>query len=102
MLPTSLAAKASGWLSDYSIEKGIYMKINYFNPEHVHTLIDLPTSKSIEEVVQLFKGSMSHRINDEKVLAWEVRMGQRLPGIFSFALGCYARCDLYRATGTTP
>jgi len=38
------------------------MKINYFNPEHVHTLIDLPTNKSIEEVIQLFKGSSSHWI----------------------------------------
>ena len=68
MLSKSSAVKASGWLSEYSLEKGIYMKINYFNADHVHTLIDLPTNKTIEEVAQLFKGSMSHRINEEKLL----------------------------------
>ena len=67
MLPKTVAVKASGWLSEYSLEKGIYMKINYFNAEHVHTLIDLPTSRNIEEVAQLFKGGLSHRINEEKV-----------------------------------
>jgi len=36
--------------SDYSLQNGIYMKINYFNADHVHALIDLPTSKSIEDV----------------------------------------------------
>ena len=68
MLTKRLAAQASGWLYEYSVEKGIYMKINYFNPEHVHSLIDLPTRHSIEDVAQLFKGSMSHRINEEKIL----------------------------------
>jgi REP element-mobilizing transposase RayT len=33
------------------------MKINYVNPEHVHVLIDLPTSLSIEDVMQLLKGA---------------------------------------------
>lgn len=44
------------------------MKINFFNPEHVHTLIDLPTTKSIEEVVKLLKGSSSHWINQQRLL----------------------------------
>ncbi|MDQ2976729.1 MAG: transposase [Acidobacteriota bacterium] len=44
------------------------MKINYVNPEHVHTLIDLPTNKSIEEVVKLLKGSSSHWINENRLL----------------------------------
>ena len=60
MLDKHAAAKASIHLSDYSIEKGIYMKINYFNADHTHALFDLPTSKSIEQVVQLFKGDSSH------------------------------------------
>ena len=54
------AAKLSGFLSEYAAEKGIYMKINYVNPDHVHTLIDLPTHLCIEDVMQLLKGGSSH------------------------------------------
>ena len=36
------------------------MKINYVNPDHVHTLIDLPTHLCIEDVMQLLKGGSSH------------------------------------------
>jgi REP element-mobilizing transposase RayT len=32
------------------------MKIIYFNADHTHALIDLPTRYSIEDVIQLFKG----------------------------------------------
>jgi REP element-mobilizing transposase RayT len=45
MLDNRAAARASGFLTDYSKEKGIYMKINYFNADHTHALIDLPTNK---------------------------------------------------------
>ena len=68
MLTKPAAVKASRFLTGYSLEKGIYMKINYFNAEHVHTLIDLPTDKSIEEVMKLFKGSSSHWINENRLL----------------------------------
>jgi REP element-mobilizing transposase RayT len=68
MLTKPAAAKASGFLLDYAREKNIYMKVNYFNADHVHALIDLPTSKSIEEVMQLLKGSSSHWINQNKLL----------------------------------
>ena len=34
MLDKRAAAKASVHLSDYAVEKGIYMKINYFNADH--------------------------------------------------------------------
>ncbi len=40
MLDKRAAAKASRFLADYSLQKGIYMKINYFNAEHTHALID--------------------------------------------------------------
>ena len=36
------AVKVSEYLSRYASEKGIYMKINYVNPDHVHVLVDLP------------------------------------------------------------
>jgi len=68
MLTKPAAAASSKFLTNYALEKGIYMKINYVNPEHVHTLIDLPTNKSIEEVVKLFKGSSSHWINENRLL----------------------------------
>jgi REP element-mobilizing transposase RayT len=54
------------------------MKSNSFNPEHVHALIDLPTSKSIEDVMHLLKGSSSHWINEQRLL----------PGKFSWG-PCY-------------
>jgi hypothetical protein len=34
MLDKRAAAKASAFLSEYSVEKGIYMKINFFNADH--------------------------------------------------------------------
>ena len=60
MLDKRAAARASSFLNDYSLEKGIYMKINYFNADHTHALIDLPTRYSIEEVIKLLKGGSSY------------------------------------------
>ena len=68
MLDKRAAAKASAFLNDYSIEKGIYMKINYFNADHTHALIDLPTRYSIEEVIKLFKGGSSYWINHSRII----------------------------------
>jgi len=39
MLDKRAAAKASSFLTEYSLEKGIYMKINYFNADHTHALV---------------------------------------------------------------
>ena len=76
MLVKPAAIKASRFLAGYAVEKEIYMKINFFNPEHAHTLIDLPTGKSIEEVVQLFKGSSSHWINENRLLRGRFSWGR--------------------------
>jgi REP element-mobilizing transposase RayT len=62
------AVKVSDFLSQYAESKGIYMKVNFVNPEHVHALIDLPTRYSIEEVLKLLKGSSSHWINQNRLL----------------------------------
>lgn len=43
MLDKRAAANASAFLTEYSIEKGIYVKINYFNDDQLPALIDLPT-----------------------------------------------------------
>src|SRR6266568_5011585 len=53
MLDERAASRASVNLVEYSCEKGIYMKINYFNADHPHALIDLPTNLTIERRVQL-------------------------------------------------
>jgi REP element-mobilizing transposase RayT len=76
MLDKRAAAKASENLSSYSIEKGIYMKINYFNADHTHALIDLPTNLSIEQTVQLLKGSSSHWINQNRLVKGRFAWGR--------------------------
>ena len=79
MLDKRAAAKASTFLTDYSKQKGIYMKINYFNADHTHALIDLPTRYSIEEVIKLLKGGSSYWINHNDLIkgrfAWGVGNG---------------------------
>jgi len=77
MLSKSAASKASVWLNEYGAEKKIYLKANYFNADHVHALIDLPTNLCIEDVVHLFKGASSHWINEQKLV----------PGKFSWGRG---------------
>ena len=49
MLDKRAAAKASLHLTEYARDKGIYLKINFFNADHTHALIDLPTNLTIEE-----------------------------------------------------
>jgi putative transposase len=62
------AASVSRYLDEYADKEGIYLKINYVNPDHVHALIDLPTGFSIEKVVQLVKGSSSHWVNSNDLV----------------------------------
>ena len=76
MLTRPAAAKASLFLKQYAVENRIYMRINYCNPEHVHALIDLPTSKSIEEVVKLLKGRSSHWVNENRLLRGRFSWGR--------------------------
>jgi putative transposase len=69
LLNKDAASRVSRYLSDYAVTKGIYIKINFVNADHVHALVELPTSLSIEDLVQLFKGSSSHWINANNVVA---------------------------------
>ncbi len=77
LLPRIATAKVSRYLDDYAKDKDIRMKINFVNADHVHALIDLPTHHSIEEVVQLLKGSSAHWIN----------AGKLIPGKFAWGRG---------------
>lgn len=56
--------RISNHLLTYSKEKGIYMKANYVNSDHVHAVIDLPTNMTIEDVSHLLKGGTSYWINN--------------------------------------
>ena len=96
MLSKSAAAKASTWLSRYAKEKKIYLKINHFNPDHVHALIDLPTNLCIEEVVQLFKGGSSHWINEQKMVPGRFSWGRGY-GAFSVSESAVAEVAAYIA-----
>jgi REP element-mobilizing transposase RayT len=70
------AARVSRFLTEYAHEKQIYMKINYVNPDHVRALIELPTALSIEDVVQLLKGSSSHWINANDIIKGKFAWGR--------------------------
>jgi putative transposase len=71
------AAQVSAYLAKYAAAKGIYHRINFVNTDHVHALIDLPTSMTIEQTVKLLKGASSHWINERNLV----------PGKFSWGRG---------------
>ncbi len=90
------AAKVSGYLSDYAAEKNIFMKINFVNADHVHALVDLPASRAIDEVAQLFKGSSSHWINENGLVSGKFGW-QRGYGAFSVSHSLVSNVSAYIA-----
>ena len=96
MLRPPLGPKLSSFLGQYSAEKGIYMKINFVNAEHVHALVDLPTSLCIEEMMQLFKGASSHWINETEVVPGKFALGRGY-GVFSVSQSNVAEVAHYIA-----
>ena len=88
--------KLSVFLTEYAESKGIYMKINYVNPEHVHALIDLPTCYSIEDVIKLLKGSSSHWIHENRLLRGKFAWGRGY-GAFSVSQSSLAEVANYIA-----
>jgi putative transposase len=76
VLNKKAAAGLSRYLIEYADEQAVYMKINFVNPDHVHTLIDLPTGFSIEKMVQLLKGSSSHWVNSSELVAGKFAWGR--------------------------
>ena len=96
MLDKRAAAKASTNLTEYARAKGVYMKINFFNADHTHALIDLPTNVTIEQIVQLLKGSSSHWINEQKMLRGRFAWGRGY-GAFSVSQSDVERVAKYIA-----
>jgi REP-associated tyrosine transposase len=70
------ATRVSRFLAHYAEKEGVYMKINYVNADHVHALVDLPTALSIEKLMQLLKGSSSHWINLNNLIAGKFAWGR--------------------------
>ena len=91
------AVKVSEFLSNYASEKGIYMKINYVNPDHVHALIDLPTNLSIEDAMHFLKGGTSHWINQGALVPGKFAWGRGY-GVFSVSHSGIAEVAKYIAT----
>ena len=97
VLSKSVASKLSGYLSDYASQKGIYVKINYVNPDHVPMLVDLPTPVPTEEIMQLLKGSSSHWINEKNLLPCKFAWGRGY-GAFSVSHSGISEVAKYIAT----
>jgi REP element-mobilizing transposase RayT len=72
------------------------MKINYFNADHTHALIDLPTNLTIEEVIKLIKGSSSHWINQNRLVKGRFAWGRGY-GAFSVSHSDVSRVASYIA-----
>ena len=52
------------------------MKVNYVNPEHVHSLIDLPSNHTVEDCLKLLKGASSHFINQDNIIEGRFSWGR--------------------------
>ena len=90
------AARLSRYLTENADTKGVYMKINYVNADYVHALVDLPTNLSIEELIQLLKGSSSHWVNANNILARKFAWGRGY-GAFSVSESNVAQVAAYTA-----
>ena len=96
LLNKEAAARLSRYLTENADTKGVYMKINYVNADHVHALVDLPTNLSIEELIQLLKGSSSHWVNANNILAGKFAWGRGY-GAFSVSESNVAQVAAYIA-----
>jgi len=73
--------------------KIIINKMN-LQPEHVHTLLELPSNKSIAEIAQNFKGECSNWINDNNLTVGKFRW-QRGYGAYSVSISMLSTVENY-------
>ncbi len=99
LLTKAAPARLSAYLTRYAGEKVIHMKINFVNPDRAHALVDLPTGLSIEEMMPLFKGGSSHWINQNGLVAGEIRIGTRLWDFLRLSFGPRRGGEVHRRTG---
>jgi REP element-mobilizing transposase RayT len=93
MISKPAATAISKFLHDYARQKGIHMKVNHVNAEHVHAVIDLQTDQSIESVMQLLKGASSHWINEQNLVPGKFTWGR---GYAAFAVSESALSQVVR------
>ncbi len=86
--------KLSYYLYNYSNKQGIFMDVNYINPDHVHVLVDLPTNLSLESMMQNLKGSSSHWINQNELLPGKFAWGRGY-SIFSVSHSSHQKVKNY-------
>ncbi|MCD6326566.1 IS200/IS605 family transposase [bacterium] len=67
------ARRVTNCLISLAKSADIYLRSIHVNPEHVHLLIDLPATHSVDEVVKLLKGSSSRWINANRLLVGRFR-----------------------------
>ena len=81
------------YLLSYAKNKAIYIKELFVNPDHVHLLMDLPTSMTIEDAAHLLKGSSSNWINKSSLIKTKFAWGRGY-GAFSVSQSSVEKvCD---------
>ncbi len=86
--------EVSLYLYRYAKEKSIFLKKNYVNSDHVHMLLDLPTNLTIENMLQLMKGSSSHWINQNQFVRGKFAWARGY-SVFSVSHSSVARVEQY-------
>ena len=99
LLNKAAAAGLSAHLTNYATEKEIYMKINFVNPDHVHALVDLPTSLSIEEMMQLLKRRLLTLGKPNRIGFGEIWVGAWLRDILRLSLRRRRGGEVHRRAG---
>ena len=82
IIPKSIQPQIAQKLFEIAKEKKFFIRSCHVHFNHVHSLIDLPTNLSIEQVSKFLKGISSHWINSEKLLKQKFNWGKGY-GVFS-------------------
>jgi REP element-mobilizing transposase RayT len=96
VLSKSARKQISKYLYDYSKEIKIFIKINFVNADHTHSLIDLPTNITVEDCVKLLKGSSSFYIIKNRLINTKFSWGKGY-GVFSVSPSQLTKVEAYIA-----
>ena len=96
LLTPPAAAGLSGFLDEYAKSQGVYLKVNFVNPDHVHAVIDLPTGRPAGDIVQSFKGASLQWANERGLVAGGLSWGSGY-GCFSVSESKVAEVAKYIA-----
>ncbi len=79
-----------------SEKEKIHIEKLYIRPEHVHMLVELPSIKTIEQIVRLFKGESSYWIHENNLTKTKFKW-QRGYGAFSVSASQLEKVKKYIA-----